>query len=89
MGEKKLPRAKLERAINLVKAVYGGTDWEAAQSKLSDMVNACCNLGSEVGIGAYVLVDFAASICRYNGLNPDATNEDIYKVLEALGWEVE
>ena len=73
MSEKKLPRVKLERAINLVKAVYGGTDWEAAQSKLPD----------------YVLVDFVASICRYNGLNPDVTNEDIYKVLEALGWEVE
>ena len=89
MEAKKLPRAKLERAINLVKTVYGMTDWEAAQSKLSDMVNACCNLGIEVGIGAYVLVDFIASICRYNGLKPDVTNEDIYKVLEALGWEVE
>jgi hypothetical protein len=36
----------------------------------------------------YILADLLSSILTLSGLNRDATNEDIYKVLEVLGWQV-
>jgi hypothetical protein len=36
----------------------------------------------------YILADLLCGILTYSGLKPDATNEDIYKVLEVLGWTV-
>lgn len=36
----------------------------------------------------YILADLLSSILTYSGLKPDATNEDIYKVLDVLGWTV-
>lgn len=89
MGEKKLPKAKLERAIDLVKAYYDPTDWEVSHSKMKDMHEACCALERDAGLGSFVLLDFITCVVRYGGMKPGATNEDIYKVLEVLGWEVE
>ena len=34
------------------------------------------------------IVDLVSAIVAFNGIKPDATNEDIYKVLEVLGWAV-
>ena len=36
-----------------------------------------------------VMCDFLASLFSFHGLKNDATNEDVYKVLEVLGWTVE
>lgn len=88
MSEKKLPKAKLERAIDLVKAYFDPTDWELSHSKLNDMHEACCALESKADLGSFVLLDFISCIVRYSGMNRGATNEDIYKVLEVLGWQV-
>ena len=35
-----------------------------------------------------IMSDFLASILAHSGLKHDATNEDIYKALEVLGWQV-
>lgn len=34
------------------------------------------------------IVDLVQTIFSYGGFKPDATNEDVYKVLEVLGWTV-
>lgn len=88
MSEKKLPKAKLEQAIELVKAYYDPTAFEVSHSKMKDMHEACCALERDVKLGSFVLLDFITCIVRYGGMNFDATNEDIYKVLEVLGWQV-
>lgn len=34
------------------------------------------------------IVDLVSAIVSFNGFKPDATYEDIYKVLDVLGWVV-
>ena len=40
-------------------------------------------------LGLCIFSNLLASIFSYSGLKNDATNEDVYQVLEVLGWTVE
>jgi hypothetical protein len=56
---------------------------------LDELSNACRELEESVDLGIVVFANLLSSILNRFGLKYDATNEDIYKVLEVLGWEVE
>lgn len=47
-----------------------------------------CEAAKPYEMGDYGLDNLFAAILRYRGLKPDATNEDIYKVLKFFGWAV-
>lgn len=87
MSEKKIPKAKLDEAIKQARYYF---DVNVPQDKkdVGAMFNAA-TAAYPKGFYAYVLSDLLSSILTHSGLKRDATNEDIYKVLEVLGWEVE
>lgn len=85
---KKIPKAKLDRCIELNRRYF-----DVMSPFDDDLLNEKIDVGNklelEVKVGIMILSNLLSSIMAYSGLKPDATNEDIYKVLEVLGWEVE
>lgn len=87
MAENKIHKDNLDRCIDLTRTYYAvGT--LANEDALQEMLEAAKELENDVGLGVFALLDFISSIIRYSGMKPEATNEDIYKVLEVLGWQV-
>ena len=84
MVDKNIPKDNLDRCIELTRTYYQSVDEGACRA----MLGACKELEGAVRIGIYALNDVISGIVRPSGLKPDATNEDIYKVLEVLGWSV-
>ena len=80
-NNKTIVKANLDAAIEAVRDYYDistGTDLVDTRR----MMNAC------YATGEMCISGLLASILRYRGLKEDASNEDIYKVLEVLGWSV-
>jgi uncharacterized protein YutE (UPF0331/DUF86 family) len=83
---KMIPKEKLDAAIEKVRDYYhGGYD----EDVLRDMMAACREVEKACGFSLHAMIDLLVGIVRHGGMKPDATNEDIYKVLEVLGWSVE
>ena len=87
MSEKKIPKAKLDRCIELSRRYFDVTG-PLNHDLLDEKIDACRDLEKTVGLGIVVFSDLLSGILNYYGLKRDATNEDIYKVLEVLGWQV-
>lgn len=77
-------KAKLDILIAMVREYWTNMDLESCERRLNRMTEF---EKSEFPEKPH-LSDFIASILSAFGVKPDATNEDIYKVLEVLGWEV-
>lgn len=88
MSEKKIPKAQLDRCIELNRRYFDVMS-PFDQELLNEKIDVCNELEREVKVGIMILSNLLCSIMAYSGLKNDATNEDIYKVLEVLGWEVE
>ena len=88
MSDKNIPKKTLDKLLDLTRTYYGG-DTLANEDALAEMIREYRRMEADVAIGCFALLDFIASIIRYSGLKRDATNDDIYKVLEVLGWTVE
>ena len=90
MSEKTLPKAKLDAAIVAVRE-YCALDFkevtehhrEMAGHALDVCIEVTCGTGS--GVSVFELLE---CVFRSHGIKPDATNEDIYKLLDWLGWQV-
>ena len=87
MSDKKLSKAKLDELLILCNEYYHG-DVVADKDALDKMVEAGKALERDAGIGMFSLLDFVTGMIRSGGLKPDATIEDICKVLEVLDWQV-
>ena len=87
MSEKKIPKAKLDRCIELSRR-YFDIKTPMDHDLLDKKIEAFNELEREVKVGYIVLSDLMRGILDWYGLKNDATNEDIYKVLEVLGWQV-
>lgn len=85
MNERVMPKAKLDNLVLMCRGFYEDVN----NDTLDKMFEATRDLEKEVGLGTSSLQDVITGIIRYSGLKHDATNEDIYKVLEVLGWTVE
>ena len=83
---KTINKAKLDVAIERMRDYYHG---EYDEDVLRDMMAACREVEKPARMSLHVMVDLLCSIVRHDGLKSEATNEDIYKVLEVLGWSVE
>lgn len=84
----KIKKAQLETLISMNREYWSLRvfDGETIRSKCRTMhLYATKTFGVDLG---KVLQDVVGGTLRYRGLKPDATNEDIYKVLEVLGYEV-
>lgn len=88
MSEKKIPKAKLDHCIELNRRYFDVMS-PFDDDLLNEKIDVCNELEREVKVGVVILSNLLSSIMAYSGLKNDATNEDIYKVLEVLGWEVE
>ena len=84
---KKIPKAKLDRCIELSRRYFDVTT-PMDHDLLDAKIEACNELERAVDVGYIVFSDLLSSVLTYHGLNNNATNEDIYKVLEVLGWQV-
>lgn len=82
---KTINKAKLDAGIDLVKRYYVDDKMDV----LRDMLATTNEAEQLAGLGLHSINELLTSITRPSGLKPDATNEDIYKVLEVLGWSVE
>lgn len=77
-------KAKLDVLIALVREYWTNTDVETCKRRAERIIEfEETEMSKEIQ-----LRDFIKSIIAAFGVKPDATNEDIYKVLEILGWEV-
>lgn len=85
MSDKKIPKEKLDNLLLLCGGYYNSLDDES----LSEMMRATKELETDIGVSMFALQDVVTGIIRSRGMKPDATNEDIYKVMEVLGWTVE
>lgn len=85
MSEKKIPKEKLDNMIRLCRGYYHNLDNDA----LDEMMEATRDLEGAIDVSLFSTQEIVTGILRHRGLKPDATNEDIYKVMEVLGWTVE
>lgn len=81
---KTISKPLLDEAMNRGRFHYGESE-DGTQSARS-FVDACVAVERSAGLCLCAISDLLA--CIFPGLKPDATNEDIYKVLEVLGWTV-
>ena len=84
----KISKVKLGTLISMNRDYWneGGEDGELIQAQCRAIfVYANKTFGDELGA---ILQDIVGGILKHRGLKPDATNEDIYKMFEALGYEV-
>ena len=81
--DKVLNKAKLDELIEMMRE-YLKCDYDDMVTKCREIIAFANKHFSNVPR----IVDFVGSNIAYGGMKPDATNEDIYKVLEVLGWEV-
>ena len=84
---KAISKALLDEAIEQARHLYDLSVHIEAEDVHALMRAARAAFPSE-GKHDYTMYDLLASIFRYNGLKPDGSNEDVYKVLEVLGWTV-
>lgn len=79
---KTIDKASLDKAIEAVRHYYDPVviNEEGAAKEMLDICRAVKPIDC--------FIDLLSSILRYKGLKHNATNEDIYKVLEVLGWSV-
>ena len=85
MAKKEIPKALLDRAIDLDREYWAGSSDPFANERLIDL---CTQIDSLAGVNWYSLQNFLSAVFPQRGLKHDATNEDIYAVLRLLGWEV-
>ena len=87
---KTIGKALLDNAIDKCRAHYVSDGDGDISASASAFVDACTAVEKSAGLCLCAVSDLLASIYpQYKGLKPDASNEDIYKVLEVLGWTVE
>ena len=85
MAKKKIPRAPLDEAIALTREYY---HLSASQSTLTRITGRSMQIEAATGIWWINIENILSSILSNHGINPDATNADIYAILRRLGWEV-
>ena len=83
MTERVIDKSKLDEAIEAVRHYYD-PDVFNEEGAAKEMIDIC---GAVKPVDCFL--DLLTSILRYKGLKHNANNEDIYKVLEVLGWTVE
>lgn len=88
-NERMIPREALDAAIAAVKRYYSDEVPAGDQDAANAMLDACREAETACGVGLCKAADILVGILSYSGWKRDATNEDIYKVLEVLGWTVE
>ena len=89
MGEKRLPRAGLEKMLEACRAYYQNHFDGDIDKLLNEWHTAGAVLEEQADLGGFTLADLACSIIRPYGLKPSATIDDLVKALEVLGWTVE
>ena len=89
MGRKFVDRKLLEDVLNVTRA-YWNTEMD--EREIAEECKHCQEVAEvlmdDCGIGVWEIRDFAGGIFRYNGLKPDATNEEVIALLKQLGWTV-
>lgn len=83
--DKVINKAKLDELINMVRAYYHDADFDTAEERCRKYLQFAQRHFEERWLA---VVDFLQSVFPVAGFKPDATNEDIYKVLDVLGWVV-
>lgn len=83
---KTINKAKLDEAIELVRTYYGSIGPD--ENVLHQMLAATGSLEKECELSMHTIIELLTSIVRPHSLKDDATNEDVYKVLAVLGWQV-
>ena len=81
---KTISKAKLDAAIEAVRRYYDPDEVNEgdAAKKLLDICNAV------KPFCIVIISNLLSSIFSHRGIKADATNDEIYKVLEVLGWSV-
>ena len=83
----KIPKYYLEEIIDATRDRFAYADYD------DECYETICREGafleSYTGISCDFWIDFFESILHFDeGINYEATNEQIYEVLKILGWEV-
>ena len=85
LARNKIPKAPLDEVIALTREYY---HLSASQSTLTRIAGRSNQIEAETGIWWINIENILSSILGNHGINPDATNADIYAILRRLGWEV-
>ena len=81
--DKVINKTKLDELLEIMREYLKG-EYEDVNEKCMEIIA----FENKHFPNATRIVDFVVCNIAYGGMKPDASNEDIYKVLEVLGWEV-
>lgn len=79
---KKLNKKVLDKCIEMTRQLWSGV------IALDSFIRERQTVAKESGANWLVLLDLLDSILVYNGFKPEASNSEIYDILNMLGWEV-
>ena len=85
---KTISKVKLDAAIESARH-WHDLEVPFEEKDVSAHLEVCKVADASGGLLGYCFSSFFSSLFGYKSLKEDATNEDIYKVLEVLGWTVE
>ena len=85
MAKKRIPKYLLDEAINADREYWS---LRSDPGCLERSVSLHRRIEDVSGIDWISFHQLLSAILSFRGLKPSATNEDIYAVLSALGWEV-
>ena len=87
MSNRVIDKSKLDEAIESARR-WHDLDVPFEEKDVNAHIDVCNSVEVISGIGSYCFASLFSSLFGFRGLKDDATNEDIYKVLEVLGWSV-
>ena len=80
---KKIPKKKLDEAIELSRRYWASGDKKLLGSK----IDFAEELAKEIGVSWLALENFIDGIVSTQGMCPDAENDEIHCALRCIGWE--
>ena len=85
-NKKQILRKDLVEVLSLTREHYHGDGLDDAN--LRRRIEACIRIENCGGPGWLKIVDFVDALLGYKGIWREATNWDIFELLEKLGWKI-
>lgn len=86
-NNKTISKAKLDAAIKSARH-WHDLSVPFEEKDIEAYHDVCHSVRVVAGFGSYSFPCLFSALFGFQGLKDDATNEDVYKVLEVLGWSV-
>jgi hypothetical protein len=87
MSEKKMPKAKLERVVELTMDIHDSAQYASIDENVKRRSTVAQSISNSYPYFYWSVIDLVESVLTFSG-KTDGLLEQTCKVLEALGWQV-